>query len=79
MNYKNMSKEEILYQLEWSDQHEFSYGYAVWAFKKLNKYEERIDKAIDLLKYGADATYLVTDVFCNDVIEILKGVYDENN
>ena len=39
--------------------------------------EKRINKAIDLLEYSKNATYLVTDVFINDLIEILKGEYDE--
>ena len=44
--------------------------------KKNKVLKERIDKAIDLLQYGTNATYLVTDVFCNDLIEILRGEYD---
>ena len=44
-NYENMSNEEIKEQLEWSDHHEFSYNYAIWAFEeidRLNKEYERI-------------------------------------
>ena len=41
--------------------------------KKNKELEERIDKAIDLLEYGKKTSYLVTDIFINDLIEILKG------
>ena len=46
--------------------------------KKNNQLEERIDKTIDLLEYGKKASYLVTDIFINDLIEILKGEYDND-
>ena len=43
MNYKDMTREQIDYQLEMSDNYEFSYGYA----KELQR---RIDKAIEYIE-----------------------------
>lgn len=51
-NYKNMTNEEIKEQLEWSDRHEFSYGYSMWAFEEI----ERLNKIIHLIKNNIDIT-----------------------
>ena len=49
-NYKNMSNEEIKEQLEWSDQHEFSYGYSIWAFNELKQLKKQKEDVIQYIK-----------------------------
>ena len=49
-----------------------------WLKNDNKVYKSRIDKTIDLLEYGKKASYLVTDIFINDLIEILKGEYDND-
>ena len=39
-----MTTEEIKEQLEWSDSHEFSYGYSMWAFKEIERLNNIIEK-----------------------------------
>lgn len=49
-NYKNMSDEEIKEQLEWSDHHEFSYGYSIWAFEKIKQLKKQKDDVVEYIK-----------------------------
>lgn len=56
-NYENMSNEEIKEQLEWSDHHEFSYNYAIWAFEEIdrlnniiNQIDNFVDRTIEIIK-----------------------------
>lgn len=46
-NYENMSNEEIKEQLEWSDHHEFSYNYAIWAFEEIDRLNNIINKCME--------------------------------
>lgn len=71
MNYKDMTKEEINYQLEMSDNIEFSYGYAKYL-------QQRIDKAIEYIKehncIGMNKEYLPKEYeYCcsYELLEIL--------
>ena len=41
-----MTNKEIIEQLEWSDQCEFSYGYSMWSFKEI----ERLNNIINELE-----------------------------
>ena len=50
MNYKNMTEEEITYQLEWSDENEFGTNYAKFLREENKQLKERIDKAIEYIK-----------------------------
>lgn len=46
-NYENMSNEEIKEQLEWSDHHEFSYNYAIWAFEEIDRLNNIIETMLE--------------------------------
>lgn len=48
-NYKNMSDEEIKEQLEWSDHHEFSYEYSIWAFEKIKQLKKQKDDIVEYI------------------------------
>lgn len=56
MNYEDMTNEEIKKQLEWSDTHEFSYGYSMWAFDEI----ERLNNIIDELENDIKAQIEIT-------------------
>ena len=45
-----MTKEEQIRQLEWSDQHEFSYWYAYYLLDYINQLETNRDEAIRYIK-----------------------------
>lgn len=83
--YQNMNNEEIKEQLEWSDQHEFSYGYSMWAFKEIERLNNRIDKAIEYIEKSDDnensySDYDIEYHFKKELLDILKGSdKDEKN
>lgn len=54
-NYKNMSDEEIKEQLEWSDHHEFSYGYSIWAFEKIKQLKKQKDNVVEYCKKAIES------------------------
>lgn len=62
-NLKNMTQEEIIGQLEWSDTNEFSYFYAYYLLEENQKLEEKID--IGKEQY-------------NDLVEEVEKLEEEN-
>lgn len=71
-----MTKEEQIRQLEWSDQHEFSYWYAYYLLDYINQLETNISTAIDFIDIYTDGINL--EAFdCLDLMykikDILKG------
>ena len=88
---KNMSREEIIEQLEWSDSHEFSYDYAFYALEeidRLNNIIEELEKYIKidlkdrLGQYSLDTKYSFgeSDIYkdiLNKLKELKNGDKDE--
>ena len=78
-NYKDMTTEEIKEQLEWSDQHEFSYGYSIWAFEEIERLNNIINEAKIFLKsigYDEETGRIWNDMNddeCTDLLKILEG------
>ena len=78
--YKNMSNKEIMEQIEWSDNHEFTYDYSLWAFNEI----DRLNKIIDELE--KDLNYQINDLEKDgyDLPSVreqslwLSGCYDED-
>ena len=70
-NYKNMSNEEIKEQLEWSDQHEFSYGYSIWAFNELKQLKKQKD---EIFKYIKSFEYYIPEDNKNELLRMLGEV-----
>ena len=56
-----MTKGEQIRQLEWSDHHEFSYGYAYYLLEEKQQLKERINKAIEYME--RELGYLQKDGF----------------
>lgn len=52
--YKNMSNKEILNQIEWSDNNEFSYDYSLWAFNEIKRLNTIIETLNLYFKYMVD-------------------------
>ena len=69
---REMTQEEQIRQLEWSDQHEFSYSYAWYLLKENKQLKERINKAIEYIENG-DLLYLASkcSIIYKDNIEIV--------
>lgn len=51
-NYENMTNREIKEQLEWSDHHEFSYNYAIWAFEEIDRLTKEYERMYNELVYS---------------------------
>jgi hypothetical protein len=49
-NYNELTDEEINYQLDMSDQYEFSYNYAKYLQQKLNKYKAKEKELREYIK-----------------------------
>jgi hypothetical protein len=50
MNYKDMTEEEITYQLEWSDENEFGTNYAKFLREENKQLKKDKKKAIEYIK-----------------------------
>lgn len=80
-----MTKAEQIRQLEWSDHHEFSYGYAYYLLKENEQLKERINKAIeyildtcvDNMMYDGVHDYMFDKTNPNELLAILKGGSNE--
>lgn len=82
-NYENMSNEEIKEQLEWSDHHEFSYNYAIWAFEEIdrlnniiNELEKYIHNELVLDFYNND---MPCELIINKMEKMIKELKENNN
>lgn len=69
-----MTKAEQIRQLEWSDHHEFSYGYAYYLLEENQQLEKIINKAIEFIKTEYN-TFPSAEEWRKALLEILK---DEN-
>lgn len=79
-----MTKAEQIRQLEWSDHHEFSYGYAYYLLEENQQLEKIINKAIEYISecclYDEETKIFNDDLDYYEIpklIEILKGGSDE--
>jgi hypothetical protein len=61
-----MSNEEIKEQLEWSDHHEFSYNYAIWAFEEIDRLNNLIN---GLEEYIKPYLYMLNGIQDRDIYE----------
>ena len=83
-NYENMSNEEIKEQLEWSDHHEFSYNYAIWAFEEINRLNNIINELEKYIKTEAkielykDKNGFRTFADSDDILNKLKELKENN-
>lgn len=79
-NYENMSNEEIKEQLEWSDHHEFSYNYAIWAFEEINRLNNIINELEKWIKENNLGKYRTENVVDTDeLLDKLKELKENNN
>jgi len=73
-NYENMTTDDILYQLEWSDPNEFSYNYSMWAFKELENLKNIINE-IDRIVHNEKVSGIESKLIIKDILEKV-GVND---
>ena len=74
---KNMSREEIIEQLKWSDPYEFSYDYAFYALEKIDKLNNIINELGKYLIEMSDRSWNDNGAY-DDVLDKLKELRENN-
>lgn len=76
-DYKEMTREEIEYQLGWGDTNEFSWGFAIYLLNNIDKAIEYIDNLREESAERQDFSYCYPDDLyipnIENLLNILKG------